>query len=185
MICLRYLRYIKEEPRIYETFLNSTHIKGRSTGQTIGKIILEILENNGINVGGHPLSTYAKFSGKLTLLIPWYAHVRVLIRGLEMLVFRRIYVYVLNGCPLADYAPLHKHMMVPKLWTVKFHVQLLSLKNNNLLQNILIVVVMLSIFLKVLPNRQQYFELLINFHGEKLQLHETKRRYIIGLSKTK
>ena len=122
LICLRYLRYIKEEPWIYETFLNSTPITGRSTGQTIGKIILEILENNGINVGGHPLSTYVKCSGKLTFLTPWYAHVRVLIRELEMLVFRKIFAYVLNGCPLADYAPLHKHIMVPKLWTVKFHV---------------------------------------------------------------
>ena len=41
-------------------------------------------------VGGHPLSTYAKFSEKLTFLTPWYVHVRVRIRGLEMLVFRKI-----------------------------------------------------------------------------------------------
>ena len=26
---------------------------------------------------GHPLSTYAKFSEKLTFLTPWYAHVQV------------------------------------------------------------------------------------------------------------
>ena len=50
LICLRYLRYINGEPRIYETFFDSTHIKGRPTGQTIGKTILEILENNRINV---------------------------------------------------------------------------------------------------------------------------------------
>ena len=31
--------------------------------------------------------------------------------------------------------------------------------------------------------RQEYFELLINFYDEKLQLHETKRRDIIDLSK--
>ena len=37
-----------------------------------------------------PLSTYAKFSEKLTFLTLWYAHVRVCIRGLEMLVFRKI-----------------------------------------------------------------------------------------------
>ena len=40
--------------------------------------------------GGHPLSTYAKFFEKLTFLATWYAHVRVRIRGLEMLVFRKI-----------------------------------------------------------------------------------------------
>ena len=39
---------------------------------------------------GHPLSTYAKFSEKLTFLTPWYAHVCVHIRGLEMLVFWKI-----------------------------------------------------------------------------------------------
>ena len=35
------------------------------------------------------------------------------------------------------------------------------------------------------PKRQQYFELLINVYGEKLNLNETNRRYIIGLSKTR
>ena len=39
---------------------------------------------------GHPLSTYAKFSEKLTFLTPWYIQVRVRIRGLEMLVFSEI-----------------------------------------------------------------------------------------------
>ena len=39
---------------------------------------------------GHPLSTYAEFSEKLTFLTPQYAHVGVRIRGLEMLVFRKI-----------------------------------------------------------------------------------------------
>ena len=39
---------------------------------------------------GHPLSTYAKFSDKLTFLTPWYTHAHVRIRGLEMLVFRKI-----------------------------------------------------------------------------------------------
>ena len=41
-------------------------------------------------VWSHPLSTYAKFSEKLAFLTPWYAHVRVRIRELEMLVFRKI-----------------------------------------------------------------------------------------------
>ena len=39
---------------------------------------------------GYPLSTCANFSVKLTFLTLWYAHVRVRIRGLEMLVFRKI-----------------------------------------------------------------------------------------------
>ena len=39
---------------------------------------------------GQPLSTYATFFEKLTFLTPWYSHVRVRIRGLEMLVFRKI-----------------------------------------------------------------------------------------------
>ena len=37
MICFRYLRYINGEPRKYETFFDSTHIKGRPSGQTIVK----------------------------------------------------------------------------------------------------------------------------------------------------
>ena len=46
---------------------------------------------------GHPLSTYTKFSEKLTFLTLRYAHVRVRIRGLEMLVFRKILrVYLMD-----------------------------------------------------------------------------------------
>ena len=39
---------------------------------------------------GHLLSTYAKFSGKLTFLTPLYAHIHVRIRRLEMLFFQKI-----------------------------------------------------------------------------------------------
>ena len=47
---------------------------------------------------GHPLSTYAKFSQKLTFLTSWYAHVRVRMRVLEMLVFRKIlHTYLMDG----------------------------------------------------------------------------------------
>ena len=46
---------------------------------------------------GHPLSTCTKFSEKLTILTPWYAHVCVRIRGLEMSVFRKILrTYLMN-----------------------------------------------------------------------------------------
>ena len=50
LICLRYLRYTNGEPRVYETFFDSTHIKGQPTGQNVWKSILEIFENIGINV---------------------------------------------------------------------------------------------------------------------------------------
>ena len=52
----------------------------------------------GVLVWDHPLSTYAKFSEKLTLLTPRYAHVRVRIRRLEMLVFRKVLrTYLIDG----------------------------------------------------------------------------------------
>ena len=41
-------------------------------------------------IRGHPLSTYAKFSEKLTFLTSWYAHVRVCS-------FSENFAYVLNG----------------------------------------------------------------------------------------
>ena len=43
--------------------------------------------------GGYALSTYAKYSEKLTFLTLWYAHVRVRIMGLEIIVFGKIYVH--------------------------------------------------------------------------------------------
>ena len=49
---------------------------------------------------GHPLSMYAKFSKKLPFLTPWYAHVRVRIRGVRNVSFSENFAYVLNGWPL-------------------------------------------------------------------------------------
>ena len=51
---------------------------------------------------GYPLSTYAKFSEKLTLLTPWCAHVHVRIRGLEILVFRKILRMYFMDSPFAN-----------------------------------------------------------------------------------
>ena len=82
-------------------------------------------------------------------------------------------------------------------------VQLLSLKNNNLLQNHCHAINLgidfacknksiqnfgfnlttVHYFFNNSPKRQEYFELLINFYGEKLQLHEIKRRETIGYLK--
>ena len=57
----------------------------------------------------YPLSTHAKFSERLTFPTPWYAHVRVRIRGLEKLVFRNILrTYLINGWPLT-----HKNYFFP------------------------------------------------------------------------
>ena len=53
------------------------------------KILIFLNEHEGVR--GHPLSTYPKFSEKLTFLT-------VRIRGLEMLVFRKILrTYVIDG----------------------------------------------------------------------------------------
>ena len=43
-----------------------------------------------LGIRGDPLSTYAKFSEKLICLTPWYAHVRVRSRGLELSVCQKI-----------------------------------------------------------------------------------------------
>ena len=50
--------------------------------------------------GGHPLSMCALFSEKLTFLIPWYAHVLARIKGLKMLVLRKILRKYLMDDPL-------------------------------------------------------------------------------------
>ena len=65
---------------------------------------------------GHPLSTYAKFFEKLTFLTPWYAHVRVRIRGFEMLVFRKILcTYLMDG---PYYKPIVLCLSLD--WSMKF-----------------------------------------------------------------
>ena len=52
---------------------------------------------------GRPLSMYAKFSEKLIFLTPWYVHVCVRIRGLEMLFFRKILRTYLMDDPLGAF----------------------------------------------------------------------------------
>ena len=63
-------------------------------------------------IGGYLLSTYTKFSEKLTLLPPWYVHVRVRIRRWEMLVFRKILRTCLMNDPLGHF--ILSHTFVPK-----------------------------------------------------------------------
>ena len=58
----------------------------------------EILESYLILLIGHPLSTYATNPKKLTFLTPRYAYVRVRIKELQMLVFRKILrTYLMDG----------------------------------------------------------------------------------------
>ena len=64
-------------------FLFLVFLWGRGQSQSMPMIFLR----------GHPLSAYAKFPEKLTFLTPWYAHVPVLTRGLEMLVFGKFCVF--------------------------------------------------------------------------------------------
>ena len=50
LLCLRYITYQNGLPIIHETFFDSLHINSCLTGQTIGKNILFLLENNEINI---------------------------------------------------------------------------------------------------------------------------------------
>ena len=52
-------------------------------------------------VMSHLLSTYARLSVKQTFFTPWYAHVRVRIRGQEIFFFLWKFAYVLNGWSLS------------------------------------------------------------------------------------
>ena len=50
LLCLRYITYQNGLPIIHETFFDSLHINSCLTGQTIGKDILSLLENNEIDI---------------------------------------------------------------------------------------------------------------------------------------
>ena len=91
-----------------------------------------------------------------------------------------------------------KHMMVTKLWPVKFQVQLVSLRKqqalkeytqcrthevnltinfacgNQPIQKFMDNLTTICYYFDNSPKRQQYLQLLISFHVVKLQLHETK-----------
>ena len=46
----------------------------------------------------HPFSKYLKFSEKLTFLTPWYAYVRVRIKGVRNVSFSEYFAYLVDGC---------------------------------------------------------------------------------------
>ena len=56
---------------------------------------------------------------------------------------------------------------------------------NKSIQKFMDNITAVCYFVDKSPKRQQCFKLLLKFHGEKLQLNETKWRDIIGLSKTR
>ena len=55
---------------------------------------------------------YTKFSEKLTFLTPWYTHVRVRIKGLDMLVSRKILRTYLMDDPRALSAVNYFHKII-------------------------------------------------------------------------
>ena len=69
---------------------------------------------------------YVKFSEKLTFLTPWYAHVRVRIRGLEMLVFRKILRTYLMDEPKAISEARSNHSLVSQATVLQWGVFLIT-----------------------------------------------------------
>ena len=50
LLCVRYVNLLQEKPTIQETFLDSAHVQGRSTGAIIGNHILNILLKDKIDL---------------------------------------------------------------------------------------------------------------------------------------
>ena len=50
LLCLRYVNFCNDEATVRETFLDSVHVQGRTTGRTIGNHILQILKKAGIDI---------------------------------------------------------------------------------------------------------------------------------------
>ena len=97
LLCLRYVRLCaNEKPYICERFIDSWHIQGRSTGQTIGSSILLLLQRNRIDLskcrtqacdGASPMSSEA--SGAVSVIkkeepLAEYTHCRNYILNLAI-----------------------------------------------------------------------------------------------------
>ena len=66
----------------------------RISGQTLKPFLISLpcLQREMILIRVHLFSTFAKFFEKLTFLTPRYAHLRVRIKGYEIILFRKICV---------------------------------------------------------------------------------------------
>lgn len=58
LVCLRYVNYLNEKPKVEETFFNLFHIHGRTTGNNIAQNIIDFLTPNGIDIHGCRAQAY-------------------------------------------------------------------------------------------------------------------------------
>ena len=146
LICLRYVRFCaNEKPYICEAFLDSLHIQGRPTGQTIGNSILFLLQRNGIDLSKRRSQAYdgasamgSEASGAVSV--------------------------IKKEQPLAEYTHCRNHILN---LVISYACKNQSIKKfiNNLTS--------VCNFFKNLPNRQKYFECFLELYKVDLNLPET------------
>ena len=60
LVCLRYLDFINDNLVMQETFLDSVHVEGRTTGKTIGNQILKTLKKHGADINNCRAQAYVR-----------------------------------------------------------------------------------------------------------------------------
>ena len=86
-------------PRLRVTCILDFCVFGISTNVEICNVIIDIaahLDWVFKALRDHLFSTFTNFSGKQAFLTSWYTHIRVRIRGWEILVFRKVFADILN-----------------------------------------------------------------------------------------
>ena len=135
----------------------TTNIQGRSSGQTIENSILSLLQRNDNDIlNGRALA----YGGTSTMSSDRCGVVSVLKKDQ----------------PLAEYTDCRNHILNSDIcFTCK----------NQSVRKFMDNLTTLCFFFENLPKGQRYFVNFTEFYWEKLNLSETRRKEIIGLSKTR
>ena len=157
LVCLRYVNYLNGKPKIEEAFFDSVHIQGLTTGHNIAKHIIDVLSTNGIDIHGCRAQAYDGASAMSSN-----------VRGASAV--------IKEHKAKAEYTHCRNHVI---------NLAVAYACKNRIFQNMMDTITSTSDFYRNSPKRNQYFELFVTYHSKNLNISDSKRQKIIGLSRTR
>lgn len=157
LLCLRFLNFMNDDIVIQESFLDSVHLQGRPTGQTIATNILKLLKTHSIDIQDCRGQSYDGAGAMKSETKGTMAGVKAV-------------------SPKADYTHCRSH-------TINLSIAF-SCKNQSITR-FMDNLTSLCYFFANSAKRQQYLELFMELYKDELSVKETKRKEVIGLAKTR
>ena len=157
LVCLRYLTSMDGEPKVEETFFQSVHMKGRTSGKNLGQNIVEVLKSNELVMADCRGQAYDGAAAMSSDRCGAQAEVR-------------------KEAPNAAYTHCRSHVI---------NLAIVAACKNQSITNMMDVISSVNLFYEFSPKRKWYFEKFLDFFGEEMGLTEVQRKDIVSLARTR